>query len=198
MSTRVSRRDARLGAAMPGRTAWRRCARLLAFVLAAVAAAQPAGATAKLTISTTCFTATGPDGNPYTIYGQRFTVGKANSKTPAIVLVHGVESDAGIWDLTPTGSVARSLANAGYVVIAYDRLGYRYSAYTGADGGDALTVGAQQAVLHDIIDAIHSGRYRVGAANGTCGPSSKTRKTKYRSKRVAIIGHSAGGFIVSS
>jgi pimeloyl-ACP methyl ester carboxylesterase len=159
-------------------------------VVAALGSAAPAGA--KLKVSTACFAAAGPDGKLYSISGRRFTARKPRRATPAIVLVHGVGSNDDIWDLTPRWSVARRLARAGYVVIAYDRLGYRRSRYTGRGGGDALTVGAQQAVLHDVIGQIHRGRYTVG---GSCRHSARTT---YASKRVAIIGHSAGGFIVSS
>src|SRR3979411_2875146 len=83
-------------------------------VAAAVAVGAPAGAAAaKLQISTTCFTAAGPDGKPYTIYGQRFAAGTPKPSTPAIVLVHGVASSTRTWDLTPGGSVARGVRCGG-------------------------------------------------------------------------------------
>jgi pimeloyl-ACP methyl ester carboxylesterase len=180
-----------------------RCARLLAAVVAAVASSTglsaPAHAMApKPSIASACFTAAGPDGNPYRIYGRRFVVGKPTRSTPAIVLVHGVQSDARVWDATPGWSVARRLAHAGYVVFAYDRLGCRHSPYTGPGGGNALTVGAQQAVLHDVIAQVRRGGYRAGRSTATCGSSAPTHKSRYASRRVAVIGHSAGGFIVSS
>jgi hypothetical protein len=124
-----------------------RLARLLAVAAGAVvplglaAPADAGAAPARVRISTACFEATGPDGSRASLYGQRFTTGAPTRSTPAIVLVHGVASDTRIWDAVPNWSVARRLARAGYVVIAYDRLGYRRSAYAGAGGGDALTVG---------------------------------------------------------
>ncbi|HEV7750846.1 MAG TPA: alpha/beta fold hydrolase [Baekduia sp.] len=159
------------------------------------AAAKPSG---RLAIATTCFTAQSPDGRSSTIYGERFTVGTPNASTAAIVLVHGVGSNTRTWDAVPSWSVARRLAAAGYVVIAYDRLGYDRSPYTGPGGGNALTVDAQQRVLHDLIGQVHAGTYRVGPAPGTCSKRATLHTTGYASRRVAIIGHSAGGFIVSS
>lgn len=152
----------------------------------------------KIDIQTACFNATGPDGKTYPIYGRRYTVGHPRANTPAIVLVHGVASSASTWDLTPQLSVARSLASHGYVVIAYDRLGYRYSPYTGAGGGNALTAAAQQNVLHDLITQLHTGTYTVQNSDGQCSTHSRAHTTRYPSRKVAIIGHSAGGFIVSS
>jgi pimeloyl-ACP methyl ester carboxylesterase len=49
-----------------------------------------------------------------------------------------------------------------------------------------------------MIGQLHHGTYKVGPAAGTCAGTAKTSKSKFPSKRVAIIGHSAGGFIVSS
>lgn len=155
-------------------------------------------AAAKLTISTACFTATGPDGKPYAIFGRRYSVGAPRTSTPAILLVHGVQSDADTWDITPQWSVARSLARAGYVVIAYDLLGYRYSRYTGAGGGNALTASAERSVMHDMIGELHAGSYRLASGHSVCGAHTKTTRTRFASKRVVLVGHSAGGFLVSS
>lgn len=92
--------------------------------------------------------------------------------------------------------MARSLADAGFVVIAYDRLGYGRSPYTGIGGPDALTVTAQQSALHDLVTALHAGSYQLGRA--LCRPGDPGIRTTYASSRVALIGHSAGGFVVSS
>jgi pimeloyl-ACP methyl ester carboxylesterase len=54
-------------------------------------------------------------------------------------------------------------------------------------------------VLHDIVGELHRGRYKIASADTTCSRvASIGRTTTYRSRRVAIIGHSLGGFIVSS
>ena len=162
---------------------------LLVLVLALPATAVAAAARPVLHVRRTCFEATGPDGKAYAIFGRRYAVGSPQRSTPAIVFVHGVGSSADTWDITRRSSVARRLARAGYVTIAYDRLGYSRSRYTGAGGGDALTVTAQQRVLHDVVGALHGGGYGVGA---------RCTATRLASRRVAIAGHSAGGFIVSS
>jgi pimeloyl-ACP methyl ester carboxylesterase len=151
-------------------------------------------ASGPVNTTTACFTATGPDGRSYPIYSKRFTTGKPAAKTPAIVLVHGVATNASSWDLLPTWSVARSLARAGYVVVAYDRLGYRNSPYAGDPA--LLTVSAQQSVLHDVVGSVRLGDYTVGDKE-TC-PTGGTRKSAIRSDQVAIVGHSSGGFITSS
>jgi pimeloyl-ACP methyl ester carboxylesterase len=52
-------------------------------------------------------------------------------------------------------------------------------------------------VLHDVVGQLRRGTYRVGPSAGTCGRSRTTRRTAYASRRVAIVGHSSGGFIVS-
>jgi pimeloyl-ACP methyl ester carboxylesterase len=175
-----------------------RVASLVAVAAAfAAATAATAAPTQHVAVSTTCFSAAGPDGKPIAIFGRRFTVGKPTAKTPAIILVHGVATNADYWDITRSQSVARRLARAGYVVIAYDRPGYRYSRYTGAGGGDALTVSANQAVLHDLIQQVHRGTYRVRAYGTTCD-RLVGKRTAYRTRRVAIIGHSGGGFIAST
>lgn len=149
-----------------------------------------------LSVSTSCFNATGPDGRPVTIFGRRYAVGHPTSATPAVVLVHGIESNADDWDFVPSWSVARWLAYAGYVVIAYDELGYRNSPYSGVGGGYALTVGAQQVVLHEIVESLHAGSYATGSTSTCSGAGTRTPST-YASARVALIGHSAGGFIVA-
>ena len=71
-----------------------------------------------------CLPVTNPTGGQSVLYGQRFTDGATSPLTPAIVLVHGIASSTENWDFSPTWSVARALASAGYVVFSYDRLGY--------------------------------------------------------------------------
>jgi hypothetical protein len=44
-------------------------------------------------------------------------------------VLDGIASSTGNWDFSPTWSVARALATAGYVVFSYDRLGYAKSSY---------------------------------------------------------------------
>src|SRR5436305_2242609 len=84
---------------------------------------------AQVSMQPVCFSVTNPAGSQSTLYGQRYTSGRVGPDTPAIVLVHGIASSTANWDFTPSWSVARSLAAAGYVVISYDRLGYAKSSW---------------------------------------------------------------------
>ena len=92
-----------------------------------------------LSIQTVCFSVhnTG-DPQPSTLYGLRYTYGHPTDSTPAIVLVHGIASSTANWDFTPSWSVARSLAQSGFVVISYDRLGFANSHYDRPKGGDLI------------------------------------------------------------
>ena len=115
---------------------------LAAVVLATFAASASASAGAhqivprmlfnhRLSVATVCFAVTNPAGGQSMLYGLRYIEnrGRADPSTPAIVLVHGIASSTENWDFSPTWSVARALAAAGYVVYSYDRLGYAKSSY---------------------------------------------------------------------
>ena len=69
-----------------------------------------------MTVTSVCLPVTNPAGGTSVLYGQRFTDGPTSPLTPAIVLVHGIASSTEDWDFSPTWSVARALASAGYVV----------------------------------------------------------------------------------
>jgi pimeloyl-ACP methyl ester carboxylesterase len=160
-------------------------------VLAAPAAAHAAG-TAELRVDTVCFSVhNGSDTQASTLFGRRYRFGRTTSRTPAIVLVHGVASSTANWDFLPRLSVARSLARAGYVVISYDRLGFARSPYRGA--GKSVTSPNQQAMLHEVVGAVRGGTYALGRGM-SCAKTQAARPQ--RSRRVVIIGHSAGGGIV--
>ena len=91
----------------------------------------------RVKVATVCFNVTNPAGGQSTLYGLRYTdTGRpVDPSTPAIVLVHGIASSTENWDFSPTWSVARALAAAGYVVYSYDRLGYAKSSYIDQPGG---------------------------------------------------------------
>jgi pimeloyl-ACP methyl ester carboxylesterase len=147
-----------------------------------------------LRVDTVCFRVhNGSDTQASTLFGQRYRVGRTTSRTPAIVLVHGVASSTANWDFLPGLSVARSLARRGYVVISYDRLGFARSPYHGAGGGKSITSPNQQAMLHEVVRAIRRGTYALGRGS-SCARTRAARPQ--RSRRVVIIGHSAGGGIV--
>ena len=91
--------------------------------------------------------------------------------------------------------MARALAAAGYVVYSYDRLGYARSSYFAQPGGGyTLTTAEHRAELHQIVGEVESGGYTT-TAGSDC--SARQRPGTIHSRRVVIIGHSAGGWIVA-
>ena len=151
----------------------------------------------RVAITTVCFSVTNPAGGQSTLYGSRYIDrgARVDSSTPAIVLVHGIASSTENWDFSPTWSVARGLAAAGYVVYSYDRLGYAKSSYFSQPrGGTTLTTAAHQAELHRIVEEVQSGAFTTTTGSDCSAPQ---RPNRIRNRRVVIIGHSAGGWIVA-
>ncbi len=149
----------------------------------------------KMKVTSICLPVTNPAGGRSLLYGQRFTDGATSASTPAIVLVHGIASSTEDWDFSPTWSVARALASAGYVVFSYDRLGYADSSYYSQPGGGfTLTTQAHRAMLHDVVGDVKTGGYEL-APSGNC--SGTTAPAGMQNRTVVIIGHSAGGWIVA-
>jgi pimeloyl-ACP methyl ester carboxylesterase len=149
----------------------------------------------RMRMVSVCLPVRNPAGGRSVLYGQRFTDGPVTPRTPAIVLVHGIASSTENWDFSPTWSVARALASAGYVVFSYDRLGYaRSSWYSQPGGGYLLTTQAHRSMLHDVVGDVKSGSYGI-SASGDC--SRPTRPAGPGHRTVVIIGHSAGGWIVA-
>ncbi|MBV9001562.1 MAG: alpha/beta fold hydrolase [Solirubrobacterales bacterium] len=161
----------------------------------------------RIRVATVCFSVTNPAGGRSTLYGLRYTSergsywwrGRAADRdqgpTPAIVLVHGIASSTENWDFSPTWSVARALAAAGYVVFSYDRLGYAKSSYFDQPGGGlTLTTAAHRAELHEVVDEVETGDYTMTEGSDCSAPQ---RPARTRNPRAVIIGHSAGGWIVA-
>jgi pimeloyl-ACP methyl ester carboxylesterase len=151
----------------------------------------------RVKMATVCFAVTNPAGGQSTLYGLRYTdTGRpVNRSTPAIVLVHGIASSTANWDFSRTWSVARALAAAGYVVYSYDRLGYDKSSYFDhPNGGTTLTTAAHRAELHQLVGDVKTGHYTT-TRGSDC--SARQATARVRSRRVVIIGHSAGGWIVA-
>lgn len=151
----------------------------------------------RVKVATVCFSVTNPAGGQSALYGLRYTStrGRVDPSTPAIVLVHGIASSTENWDFSPNWSVARALAAAGYVVYSYDRLGYAKSSYFSQPGGGlTLTTAAHRAELHQIV-----GEVKIGAYTTTTGTDCSAPQTPstIRDRRIVIIGHSAGGWIVA-
>jgi pimeloyl-ACP methyl ester carboxylesterase len=148
----------------------------------------------RLRVDTVCFAVTDPTGLPRTLYGQRYALPATTPSTPAIVLVHGIASSTANWDFSPTWSTARALANAGYVVYSYDRLGYARSSYFDRPGGgETLTTREHRRMLHQVVQDVKSGGYATSATDDCAAaqPAGMPNRT------VAILGHSAGGWIVA-
>jgi pimeloyl-ACP methyl ester carboxylesterase len=74
----------------------------------------------------------------------------------------------------------RALARAGHASVAIDRLGYDASS---KPPGNAVCLGSQADVAHQVIGALRSGGY------------SATGSTPARFSRVALGGHSVGGAV---
>jgi pimeloyl-ACP methyl ester carboxylesterase len=149
----------------------------------------------QMGVVSVCLPVTNPAAGQSVLYGQRFTDGPVSPSTPAIVLVHGIASSTEDWDFSPTWSVARALASAGYVVFSYDRLGYANSSYYDHPGGGyTLTTAAHRAMLHDVVNDVKTGGYAI-TASGNC--SAATTPGNTQNQKVVIIGHSAGGWVVA-
>jgi pimeloyl-ACP methyl ester carboxylesterase len=151
----------------------------------------------RMTVATVCFAVTNPAGGQSMLYGLRYTDtrGRVDPSTPAIVLVHGIASSTENWDFSPMWSVAGALAGAGYVVYSYDRLGYANSSYfSQPGGGTTLTTAAHRAELHQIVGEAKSGGYTT-TSGSDC--SARQRPSTIHNRKVVIVGHSAGGWIVA-
>src|SRR4051812_12221300 len=183
------------------RTARRLALSALALAAATAPHAGPAAAAVpemridpRLRVDTVCFPVTDPAGLPRQLYGKRYTTPSATSSTPAVVLVHGIASSTANWDFTPTWSTARALASAGYVVYSYDRLGYARSSYFDVPGGGlTLTTREHRRMLHQVVEDVKTGGYST-AATDDCAAATPGG---IRNPTVAILGHSAGGWIVA-
>ena len=200
----------RLHSSHPIRAVWLIACVVLAFAAAAATATRATAFTLRVTgpagaprmifdramhVGSVCLPVTNPAGGRSVLYGQRFTDGPVTAATPAIVLVHGIASSTEDWDFSPTWSVARALASAGYVVYSYDRLGYAASGYYAQPGGGySLTTAAHRAMLHDVVTDVHTGAYSTTGSTSCDGSTSAGGSP---SARVVVIGHSAGGWIVS-
>jgi pimeloyl-ACP methyl ester carboxylesterase len=206
----TSRRRSSTGGSDPSRRRAR--AAVVAVLTAAAAATFVASASAsagdhhaaprmlfnhRMSVATACFAVTNPAGGQSMLYGLRYTdtKGRIDPSTPAVVLVHGIASSTENWDFSPTWSVARALAADGYVVYSYDRLGYAKSSYfSEPGGGTTLTTAAHRAELHQIVADVKSGGY---ATTDGSDCSARQRPSRIHNRKVVIIGHSAGGWIVA-
>ena len=166
---------------------------LAAVILLPAVGAPPAAAEVGVVTESVCFTVHLP-GDPVDrqVLGTRYRAGAMAPGRTALVLVHGT-STRDLWDLNEDFSVGRRLARAGYVVIAYDQLGFGESRYDGPGGGRAITLQGSREMLHEVVGAVKAGSYATdgncsGAGGGMAGIGAG---------RVVLVGHSGGGAIVS-
>ncbi|MGZ4184797.1 MAG: alpha/beta fold hydrolase [Solirubrobacteraceae bacterium] len=170
----------------------------LAAVFASAAQAAPPAPRMHLDnqfhIRTACFSVVNPHGTHSVLYGQWFIDGASYStRTPTIVLVHGLASSTKDWDFSHTWSVARALASAGYEVVSYDQLGFAKSPYRAGSGG-TLTTAAQRGLLHQVVGQIKSGTYTLTTRSNCSKPSDSH---PLHSDKVVVVGHSAGGLVTA-
>lgn len=145
-----------------------------------------AGEYNNIKTDTVCFNSTYSD-KTYNITGTIFY--KSVDQSNLIVAVHGFVNDRNVWDGGILGpdedSYARTLANAGYVVMTYDRLGYGQSKINGLGAGFTIDSDVQLQNLRDIIIQIKNG-------------SNSCSSTKFRFNKIILIGHSGGAAIIES
>jgi len=165
-------------------------------VVGRAAAAEPVmHFDSRLRVQTVCLRVLDPKGMPRQLYGRLYSDGLPESSRPAIVLVHGTTSSTEDWDISPRWSVARALANAGFDVLSYDRLGFARSSYFDVpDGGFSLTSTAQRHMLHTVVRLVRRGTYELAVHNSCAHPRAHAGVLH---RRIVIIGHSSGGTIVS-
>jgi pimeloyl-ACP methyl ester carboxylesterase len=168
----------------------------IGLLVAQLTSPAQAGVTDDLRTDEVCFTVHN-EGDPQasSVHGLRYYIGDPKPETPVVVLVHGHSVTRSVWDASPDFSVARNLARAGYLVIAYNRLGYVNSPYERPRGaGYTLTWSSQRAMLHEVVNQVKAGSYTFGAMD-SCSASGAV--VGLRSPTVVVIGLSAGGAIVS-
>jgi pimeloyl-ACP methyl ester carboxylesterase len=108
---------------------------------------------------------------------------KKRKPKSATLYLHGLGLGEWFWNFQPIArfNYALQQATAGHVSVTVDRLGYGASG--GPLDGNNSCIGSQADVAHQIVQALKSGTYSVGAG----------KPSKY--KRVALAGHSAAGEI---
>jgi pimeloyl-ACP methyl ester carboxylesterase len=128
------------------------------------------------------------NGIAYNISGTIFY--KSLKPSNLIIAVHGFVNDRSVWDGGFFGhdenSYARTLANAGYIVLTYDRLGYGQSKINSPGAGFTIDSEVQLQNLRDIIIQIKD------------GSNSCSSTTKFTFDKIILVGHSGGSAIIES
>jgi len=120
------------------------------------------------------------NGQTYTVSGTMIL--PAGAIPGGVTLyVHGLGFARYFWNFTqlPGYDYAGAEAAAGHASVVIDRLGYGQSSIP---SGNAMCVGSQATVLHEIVQDLRAGTYSAGSL-----ASAPTFA------RVGLVGHSAGG-----
>ena len=126
----------------------------------------------------------GPDGKSYEIKGS--LVGPRSALTgsgnAAALYVHGLAYAEFFFRFkaVPGYDYGMEQAKAGHVSVVVDRLGYPQSR---AESGNAICYSSQADIADQVVDSLRGGEYTTSGGRGP------------RFDRVALAGHSAGGFI---
>ncbi len=131
------------------------------------------------------------DGKAYEVHGH--IVGPASrlaSTAPAAgaLYVHGLGYGEFFWRYKGVPGydyASAQAAQAGLISVTIDRLGYGAS---GRPDGNEVCYGSEADYLHQILTQLRSGRYAV--------PGGATAPLRF--SKLALVGHSAGGFMTES
>ena len=145
-----------------------------------------------------CFSVTNPPretGLPPTTYAMRgtlFSRGPLRADSVVIVFLHGGGWDAASWLRNPEHAMPVALAESGYAVITYDRLGQ-------GDSRPAQSGPAQGWTFPDHADTLHQlvAHLRAGTATKFDGSScDASAKLGPAVEKVVLTGVSLGGALV--
>jgi len=122
------------------------------------------------------------DHTVYNVIGELCSRGSIHNKTIQIAL-HGSTYSHIYWDWPyqpEIYSYARYATAAGYAVLSLDRIG---SGQSGHPPADAVTIGSNAYIVHQIVQTLRGGSLVVPSFG------------RIRAERVALVGHSLGSVI---
>lgn len=156
------------------------CLLILALLVPAAASAAQGGLRCEeVSLSVTLSPS---DSNVYDVFGVLCSRGSIQHKTVQITL-HGATYSHLYWDWPfqpEVYSYMRRATAAGYAVFNIDRIGIGQSDHPPAE---AVTIGANAHVVHQIVQALRSGDLIVPSFG------------RIQAERVALVGHSLGSVI---
>ncbi|MDX6412557.1 MAG: hypothetical protein QOE91_2073 [Gaiellaceae bacterium] len=122
------------------------------------------------------------DGGRYTVAGHLSAPRRALAGgAPVALYLHEFSFGQWFWRFQVSGyDYAKALARAGHASVVVDRLGYDESSHP---PGDAVCLGSQADVAHQIVSALRSGSYTTAEV------------PPVRFARVALGAHSVGGVV---